>query len=258
MISSLFLESVFFVIGLCFGSFANVCIYRVPRGISIIAPRSFCPKCQRMLNWYELIPLFSFVFLKGKCRTCSARISARYPIVELMSGLAILFLFMRGGPAVGTLVHSVFFLLLLIVGFIDWTNLVIPNDLIIVGLVCGVILFSFRSIDVLLTALLSAFFAGAVLFSIRAVGNTVLKKEAMGMGDVKLAVLIGFYLGIENTVIAVWFASVLGVLFWLFVYFHRGASRDERIPLGSLMALTSFLLSIVPIFHHFMTPFSRF
>ena len=240
----LFTTIIFFV-GSCIGSFVNVCIYRISRRMSVIIPRSFCPNCKRTLRWYELIPVLSYLFLRGKCRSCGAWISIRYPIVELICGGAFIFFFAAEGLTISFAAHSIFFVLLLTVFFIDWETLTIPDSIIILGISFGIVLNVLDSIHTLFVSVITAVIAAAVMFGIRWMGNSIFKKETMGMGDVKLAALVGLFLGLQNFLIAVWAAAVLGCLYWLVKHFLLDSPRDMKIPFGSLLSLAAILVLIL-------------
>lgn len=245
--------------GLSLGSFANVCIYRIPLKISVVAPRSFCPECGRALVWYELVPVISFLFLRGRCRTCDSRISLRYPLTELMSGAMAVFLFLHFGLTVDALVKFVLFLLFVVIAGIDWTHLVIPDRLVLTGMLVGVTALSFTSPHELIYSVVDSILASGFMFAARFLGNLAFKKETMGMGDIKLAGVIGFFIGVQYFLIAVWLAAVFGIAYWIFQRLLNHAERDIKLPFGSLLS-ASFLLiyfaigSNFPLIHHFIIP----
>ena len=129
------------LVGLSLGSFVNACAYRIPRGITIISVRSFCPNCQIKLSWKELIPVLSFIVQGGRCRSCKETISWRYPIVELVVAIVAVFLFFRYGFTLELLQIAIYFLLMIIIVLIDWEYLIIPNNLILVGIGMGILMF---------------------------------------------------------------------------------------------------------------------
>ncbi len=247
MVSLLISESVFFVIGLSLGSFANVCIYRIPRRISVVAPRSFCPHCERTLAWYELVPILSFLILRGKCRTCGFAISLRYPLVELVTGVISICIFSQNVATADALVKITLLTLLLTIAVIDWTSLIIPNGLVFAGLLLGSVTFVLISTHALMDAALSAVFAVAFTFLARAIGNFMFKKETMGMGDVKLAALVGFIIGFEYFLFAVWLAAIVGIVFWIFQHIVKGADGDFKLPFGSFLSAASLLIYLSPV-----------
>jgi len=240
---------VIFVLGLSAGSFINVCIYRIPRGMSVITPRSFCPACKTTLRWYELVPVLSYLLLRRKCRTCQrldpssgARISLRHPIVELLCGVVFVFLYSLDGPSTDFMAHALLFTLLLSIFVIDWKHLIIPNGIIITGLVLGIAMYSLVSLHDLITAVGSGLLCAAVMFVFRWIGNAAFNKETMGMGDIKLSALIGLFVGIENFLFALWAAAVIGCLYWLVEHFIMGSQKDMKLPFGSFLSLTSFVI----------------
>jgi leader peptidase (prepilin peptidase)/N-methyltransferase len=231
-----------FIIGLSIGSFVNVCIYRIPRRISVVKPRSFCPNCKTTLRWYELIPILSYLSLRGKCRKCGAKISIRYPIIELVCGGVFVYLFMMDGLTMGFVGSVTFFVLLLTIAVIDWEHLIIPNGIVVLGLVLGTTIDLFISVNTVITALGSALIAGAVMFVIRWLGNAAFKKETMGIGDVKLAALVGLFIGVQNFLLAVWAAAIIGCIYWVIKYYLMSSSKEIKLPFGSFLALTSFIV----------------
>ncbi len=196
--------------------------------------------------WLELVPVISFALLKGKCHTCRQPISFQYPLVELASGAMWLYLFLHFGFTISAFSRGLLFILLLAVAVIDLQNLIIPNKLIVAGLIIGIADFAFVSHNGLLDAGTSAVLAGTFFLLVRAIGNFIFKRETMGWGDVKLVLLIGFIIGFENFLIAVWLAAMLGILYWIAARFFKGARRDTKLPFGSFISFTSFLLVLFP------------
>ncbi len=210
--------------------------------MSVVKPRSFCPNCKTTLRWYELIPVISFLFLRGKCRSCGAKISIRYPIIEILCGIVFVLLFSMDDMTIDFVAHSCFFALLLMIFVIDWENLTIPNGIIIGGLIIGIMINLSISLHPLIEAVGSALLAAIVMFAIRWIGNAVFKKETMGMGDVKLAALVGLFLGVQNFLFAVWAAAVIGCVYWTIKRFSFDSPKDAKLPFGSFLSLASFLV----------------
>ena len=190
-----------FVIGLAIGSFLNVCIYRLPQGLSIHSPRrSFCPECRTPIRFYDNLPVLSYLFLRGRCRHCNTAISKTYPLVELMTGALFLFSLYRFGPTLA-LLHSCLFISLLIpIAWIDARWYIIPNAIILVGLITGTVVTLLIALTrhnpgYLIDHLIGAVAGGASMALIAAVGTFLFRKKAMGGGDIKLMVLIGLFLG---------------------------------------------------------------
>lgn len=254
MIEALLIVS---AVGLSMGSFVNVCAYRIPRKISIVSIRSFCPNCNRTLFWFELIPLVSYIIQRGHCRSCSERIPLQYPLVEVLTSLVLLLCFSRIGLSPRAISSSSFIVLMLLVGIIDWKHMVIPNSLVISGLVIGLVLRWVFEPASLLLALVSGAAAFSMMLMIRMAGNRVLGKESMGMGDVKLTGVLGLFLGFDGFLVSLWCAAILGMMFGLRMRFNpyfpaarNGTGKDElsvdgRIPFGTFLAIAS---SIVVLF----------
>jgi len=233
------------LLSLSIGSFLNACIYRIPRNISVLIPRSFCPHCRKSLSWCELIPVGSFLLTGGKCRSCHKSISPLYPSVELAAmGIGVL-LFLRDGASIQYLWDISFILVMTTVAIIDWENLIIPNGIVVCGLVIGIVLTLAASAERFSSNVFSMLIAFSLTLTIALAGRWFFAKEAMGMGDVKLAGAIGFYLGAEDFLVALWLSALIGGGYGLFLMKFRGASKDFKIPFGSFLALVS---SVVLIF----------
>jgi leader peptidase (prepilin peptidase) / N-methyltransferase len=233
------LATAIFVTGLAFGSFLNVCIYRLPLGISTVKPRSTCPKCKQLIAFYDNVPLLSWLILRGRCRHCREHISARYLFIEMLTGGLFLACYWYFGLTLAALKYCTFAFLLLGLIFTDAETKLLPNKLTLPGLVLG-LLFSlivpvddlasqfapgmlnlpvsgdiatrlFSLFDSVLGAAVGASFiygAGAIYWRWRHV-------EGMGFGDVKLMAMVGAFLGIKLTVFTIFTASLAGSLFGL-------------------------------------------
>ena len=239
----------FFVLGLIVGSFLNVCIYRLARGESIIFPSSYCPQCQHKLNISDLIPVFSYLFLAGKCRYCQAPISFRYPLVELATGVlfsSMYFLF----PTFLELIFGLFFVcVLVIIFFIDLEHQVIPDSVslsgiaggLIYGLILTLIAFNKLGFQPALTSILGALLGYAILFSIAKLGKVVFKKEAMGEGDLFVAALLGAFLGWQGVLLALFLAYLLAGLAAVLLLVLGRVKLGESVPFGPALALGGIL-----------------
>ena len=178
---------ILFLLGLCTGSFLNVVIYRLPRGESITFDRSHCPSCGKQLVWYDLIPVLSYLLLLGRCRSCHTRISIKYPIVELLTGIIFIVLFHHFGATLVFLKYLFLSALLVAVSFIDLEHYIIPNSLVITGLVGGVVLnLAARDVGVV-SALIGIFVTSGFLLLI-----ALISKGGMGE-DIKLAAVTGLF-----------------------------------------------------------------
>lgn len=227
------------ITGMCVGSFLNVVIYRLPKGESILWGRSHCPVCGHTLAWYDLIPVFSFAFLRGKCRSCGARISWVYPAVELLTGLLFLLLFCRFGLTLALVKYLFLAGILIAAAFIDLQHYIIPNFLVVAGL-AGSVVFGVLARDVgVVSALAGAAACGGFLFLV-----ALLSGGGMGGGDVKLAFVTGLYLGWPLAPLGLLLAiCVGGVLAIVLLAFHIKGRKDP-LPFGPFLAL-GFLIALL-------------
>lgn len=233
-----------FLFGLAIGSFLNVCIYRIPRAdVSIHSPRrSFCPTCSEPISAYDNIPILSYLILRGKCRHCSAPISVLYPLVELATAGLYLFLYYRFGLTLEFLLALAFITVLLPISVIDAHHYIIPNVLIVTGLilgfgiVCGI---AYQRADVwyLLIRLIGAVAGGGVLWLIAVVGSAVLRKKAMGGGDIKLMALNGLFLGAwPELAMVIAFSAFSGAIVGTVLIVSGIKDRQSPIPYGPFLA----------------------
>jgi leader peptidase (prepilin peptidase) / N-methyltransferase len=244
--------SVAFALGLIFGSFLNVCIYRLPRGLSVVLPGSACPRCGKPVRFYDNIPVLSWLVLRGRCRQCRRRITVRYAIVELLTGLLFLSCYVKLGITLAAPKCVVFGFLLLGLIFTDAETHLLPDKMTLTGLVVGLI-FSvlvpvndlasqllpgvvqipvssdlswrfFSFIDSVLGATIGASFlygVGAIYLRARGV-------EGMGFGDVKLMAMIGSFVGLRLTILTIFAASITGSLFGLWTVLAVWIKRTQR------------------------------
>ncbi len=240
-----------FVMGLAVGSFANVLIYRLPRGVSFVTPRSFCPVCGHVIRPYDNVPLLSYLWLRGKCRDCGAGISIRYPMVELLCGLLWLAVFWHPGlpwtPAIQSwtfpaeLWPGLFCVtILLMVSGIDLDEQIIPNRVVLPGIVLGLFALGAVSIvrgdpHVMLRAVYGMLIGGGFLGII-----AFLAPRGMGMGDAKLAAFMGIFLGFY-ILAGLLIAFLLGSLGGIALLATRKKGRRDRIPFGPFLALGGVL-----------------
>jgi leader peptidase (prepilin peptidase) / N-methyltransferase len=213
------------------GSFLNVCIYRIPRGISIVFPRSFCPTCQHPLKWYDLVPALSFLCLRGHCRNCKAPISMQYPLVEIGTAILGLLLYIKLGLSIEFFKESLFCSLLMIIAWIDYYHHQILNRLSILGIVIGLIVAIPYGRDEFFHALLGMATGGCVLLPV-----AYFYPQGMGMGDVKFLAMIGSFLGVKGVLLTLFLGSALGTVIGLFLIGCKVISRKTKIPFGPFLA----------------------
>ena len=240
--------SIGFLFGASIGSFLNVCAYRIPRAISVVSGRSFCPSCGRVLRWFELIPIVSFIMIcRGRCTRCRARVSFQYPVVEFLSGAWVVLVVLVGGLSPETLLVILFAHSMLLVALIDWRHYVIPNNVLLWSLGLAVALKAMMGISALWPALLALASSFVVVFLVLLSGKFLFGREAMGMGDVKLAATIGFVLGLPGVLLSLWLGALGGLTFAAVRRVTPGdrAQKEERIPFGSFLALSSVSLALI-------------
>lgn len=220
-------------VGLLFGSFTNVIIARMPVGESIVSPPSHCPHCNEQLRAVDLMPVFSYLFLQGRCRYCQNKISPRYPLVEILCALLFIGVYLRWGLTMTTAAGCIFSVILLAAAFIDIDHGIIPDRLTYPGMVMGLVL-SFWTLG-FLPALWGFLAFGGLMFVVAFISN-----GGMGGGDVKLAAVIGAFTGITGSAVTLLMASLLGAIFGLGVMAVNKTGRKTPIKFGPFLALSAY------------------
>jgi len=241
-------------IGVCIGSFLNVLIYRLPRGLGFVKGRSFCPTCKRKINWFDNVPLISFVLLKGRCRFCHSPISWRYPVVELTTALLTLLIFNYKFLIINQFLNlnfqtvfdlvSYLFLVwgLIVIFFIDLEHQIIPDEIILplIALFFFRQLFLFFSLSPITYHLSPIFSAiGASLFLLLIYVST--KGRGMGLGDVKLAFLMGLVLGFPKIIVAFYIAFLTGAFVGIILILGKYAKFGQKIAFGPFLVLSTLI-----------------
>jgi leader peptidase (prepilin peptidase)/N-methyltransferase len=229
------------VFGLMIGSFLNVLIHRLPRDESPWHGRSHCPHCRRTVRWFENIPLLSWLFLRGRCAGCRQRISWRYPLVEILTaGLALLCLRVFGATPLAS-AYFVFLATLLTIAWIDWEHMIIPDELSLGVMVVGAAL----SVSVLpiglWMALLGAVAGAGFIQLVAVLYRKTRGVEGMGFGDVKMAGMIGAFLGPISVLLTIFLAAFLGSVFGM-ILMTRGASRRSMVAFGTFLAASAVIV----------------
>jgi leader peptidase (prepilin peptidase) / N-methyltransferase len=230
------------VLGLAIGSFLNVCIHRVPRGGSIVSPASSCPHCGYVLKWYDNVPVLSYALLGGKCRSCKAGISIRYPIVELVTmGIYVAHYLVFGADII--LIPRLLFATALIVLFaIDLEHHLLPNVITLPGIVVG-LAFSAMLPPGIVDALIGVVAGGGVLWLVGEAYYRYSGQEGMGGGDVKMLAMIGAFLGWKLMVLTLVLSSVLGSVVGLLVILLRRGGMKHALPYGTFLSLAGLVAS---------------
>lgn len=242
--------------GLVLGSFLNVCIYRIPREKSVVWPGSACPACGHHIRWHDNVPVFSYLCLRGKCRDCGARISPRYPLVELLTGVLTVIFALRYWPSPLWLVCCLAALYMLIaITFIDIDFMIIPDGLSIglavLGLLASAVnpFFEGAWTQRLLSSLGGAATGFGIIWILALVGEFIFKKEAIGGGDLKLMTAAGALAGWQAVVFTLMIGSVLGSIYGGALMLSKKLGRKEPIPFGPFLcaALLFYLYRPVPL-----------
>ena len=261
-----------FALGLVIGSFLNVCILRIPGGKSIVLPPSACPKCGTPIRPYDNIPVISYLLLRGKCRGCRTRISPMYPLVELLTAVLFFGCYRAFGLTIDTLKWCVFSAIMIVLVFTDLRERVLPDVVNFVGLGIGLIfslfmhpsdgtaqlvaylafpsLHSLRAIS-LLDALLGAAAGGGLLWLVMEAYFRLRHREGMGLGDVKMMLMVGAFLGIKRTMLTIFAGSMLGALLGVAFILARGKKSDYELPFGTFLGMAAILVVFfgTPVMH---------
>src|SRR5512135_674388 len=220
-----------FLVGACIGSFLNVVIYRLPRGESIVSPRSRCPGCGRQIGALENIPIISFIALGGKCAGCGVAISWRYPAVELFTAVGFAAIFLLDGPGFPLLRDLLFLSLLIPITCIDIDYRIIPDELSLGGLVAGILL-SFLPGGDWKGSITGALVGGGILYATAFLYEKIRGTEGMGGGDIKLLAMTGAFLGWRGTLATIFFGALLGTVGGILSMRKGGQGLKTAIPFG--------------------------
>lgn len=229
-----------FIFGSIVGSFLNVCIYRMPRKLSIILPSSRCPSCNMPIKPYDNIPLLSFLFLGGRCRVCKAGIPFRYPTVEFLNAALYVLVLWRFGFVLHTAVYFIFCSALIVITFIDLDFQIIPDRITLPGIPIGLIAGSFLLPDPFMRysllgykASVIGFLTGGGLFYAVA----VLSRGGMGGGDIKMMAMVGSLMGWKSVLLTTFLGSLTGAVLGISLMVFKGKGRKTKIPFGPFLAL---------------------
>jgi len=235
IIPDVFIQITIFIVGAMLGSFFNVCIYRLPRNESIITPHSHCPNCKTKIKIWENIPIISYFILKGKCHYCKIKIPIRYLIVEILTPILFLSLWYIFGKSIDFVIYLLFISILIIITFIDLEHQLILDVLTYPMILIGLLISYFNK--VFIPTLISGLIGGGIIFLIITIGSRIFKKEVMGGGDFKLALVIGIFLANwEYTLISLFLASFLGSLVGIIFILLGKKKFGEYIPFGPYLA----------------------
>ena len=235
------LTAISIIIGAMVGSFLNVCICRLPEGESIVTPRSHCPHCQKLIRFYDNIPLLSYLLLRGKCRSCRAPISIQYPIVEGVTALGSLVLFLKFGLTWEYLVYFLFLSALIVITVIDLYHQIIPDVISLPGIGIGLLASLVLPGLTPLNSLTGVLLGGGSLFLVATLYQWFFKREGMGGGDVKLLAMVGAFLGWKAVILTILFSSFIGSIIGIIFITVKGKDLKYAIPFGPFLALGAVL-----------------
>ena len=224
------------VLGACIGSFLNVCIYRLPRGESLVWPGSRCTSCGRSLSWFDNLPILSWVVLGGRCRTCRAPVSAMYPIVEATTALAFIGGYLLYGITPLGVVRVLFACALIVLFVTDLQHKILPNMITLPGIVIGFICSVFLPPG-WFDSLIGIVVGGGVLFAIAEGYYRIRGEEGLGMGDVKLLAMIGAFLGWKLVLLTLMLASFSGSILGVALIVSRRGDMKHALPFGTFLAI---------------------
>jgi leader peptidase (prepilin peptidase) / N-methyltransferase len=229
--------------GLLVGSFLNVCIHRLPLTQSIVFPGSRCPRCGHALAWYENVPLLSYAVLRGRCYSCGAPISVRYPIVEALTGALFLWHWWLFGPSALFAVRLVFACALLVLFAIDLDHQILPDVITLPGIVVGFVCSWFLPPGPIMSAV-GIVVGGGILWAIAEAWFRLRKVEAMGFGDVKMLAMVGAFLGLKLVGLVFVLSSILGGIIGVVLILSRRADMATKVPFGTMIAAASLAASL--------------
>jgi len=236
------------ILGGLWGSFANVCIYRIPVNKSVVSGRSFCPNCNKLITWKDNIPVISFLLLNGKCRNCKKKISPQYIIAELITIIYFLYVYYLFGITITTLLFFILGLSFVIIFFIDLKHYIIPNVLTFSLMIIGFL----KSFDPnlnpifpnFINSLIGGIFGYLIIWSIIYFYKQVRNKEGMGLGDAKLLSAIGFWFGWISIPFVIFLSSIIALLFVIPSLMKKSKKLSSQIPFGPYIIIGTLIYLI--------------
>lgn len=229
-------------IGLCIGSFLNVCIYRLPLGQSVSFPGSRCTSCGKAIRWFDNIPVISYLVLGGKCRSCQASVSPRYVLVEILTGVVFASHALFFGPGVWLVARLVLAAILIALFFIDLEHQLLPDALTLPGIAVGVSASVFAPPGIA-SSLIGAALGAAILLLIRWLWKRATGVDGMGLGDVKMLAMIGAFLGWQNVWLVLFAASLAGAITGVTIAVAGRGSMKSKLPFGTFLAVAALFAS---------------
>ena len=226
-----------FVLGCIWGSFSNVCIYRLPNDQSVVKGRSFCTSCKEQIKWYDNIPFLSFIFLKGKCRKCGNKISSQYFLVEFISAISFIIVYHLYGMSITTLLLIILSIFFIIIFFIDLKHFIIPNELTFPLMLIGFVKSFEPNLNQTIfpnyiNSLIGGVFGYLIIWLIIFFYKKVRNKEGMGLGDAKLMAVVGFWFGWASIPFTIFISSFVALIFSIPSLIKKNKNMATQIPFG--------------------------
>lgn len=241
---------VFFIFGITLGSFYNVVGYRLPKEQSLLFPSSHCPNCNHKLKASELVPIFSFLFQKGKCKNCEINISWFYPSFELLTGILFVLCYLIFGISIDLAIALTFVSALVIIIISDYQTMIIPDEVLIVSSILLIIeIFIKGGLNDTLVAIGNGVIAFILMFLLKKFGDFLFKKESMGGGDIKLMFVFGLVIGWQMSIISIFIASLIGLPISLLVLYFK---KENIIPFGPFLASGAIIILLTKIDFNFI------
>lgn len=236
---------IMFVFGIIFGSFFNVVGYRLPIGESLLYPSSHCPKCNHKLSYFELFPIFSYIFQLGKCKKCKNKISLIYPVVEFITGILFVFSYLIFGYNIEMIISLIFVSAMIIIIISDIRYMIISDEVLIIS---GVLIFIFKiyhgGINIIPDILIDMVIPFVFMLLIKLFGDFVFKKESMGGGDIKLMILFGLVLGFELSIVSIFISTILALPISLIALIKK---NEHMLPFGPYLAVAALIIHFFKI-----------
>ena len=229
------------ILGLVVGSFLNVCIYRMPREMSIVKPRSKCTNCDHQITAWENIPIFSYLLLRGKCSNCKTKISTRYPLIELLTALVYCIVYLYYGFSIETILLLILFSIIIVLTFIDIDFQLLPNNLLILSLIPIILFIILQYPNNLIDHIVGGITMLSIFLFIGYLGKLVYKVDSMGMGDVKYAAVIGIFLGWKLGLLSFVISFFSAALFIAAMSIIKKFNRKQRLAFGPFLSIGIFV-----------------
>lgn len=227
-----------FIFGAIIGSFLNVCIYRIPREESIAYPPSHCTNCNNVIKWYDLIPLLSYMFLRGKCRYCGKKVSMRYPVIEFITGILFLITFEKYGISLNFVKYILLINILIVIGMIDLDTTDVYFSTALTGIISSII---FIGIYFYMGIPVRSYIYGGILGGGFLSIIILITKGGMGWGDAEICLLCGLFLGLKLTILMLFLSFIIGSTVGLILILSGKKSRKDYIPFGPSIVIATIL-----------------